>query len=211
MHRSDRPIFPREKSRPSRYMDILQKQRHEFEDIMARRLREQENALVLQAQSALQEKEASIQSVLNTALDAQKQEFEEDMKAFEEVKTAELSLQLDDKYGKIMEDYKRKVAADLKQKVATLDKLTAKLKHVETALAASQTNQQGSLKAHRLSAAALARKSSFRLRASFFPHFSMRDLSLTVPPLLLTNYSPVERSFRKTGNEQACHNRSYRT
>ena len=138
-------------------MDIIQKQRHEFEDVLAKRLRDQENVLVQQTNAALQEKEASIQNVLSTALEAQKHEHEADKKAFEQRTSAQLSSEMEDKYGKKVEEYKKQVAADLQEKVVLLEALTAKLQHLENALSASQTSQKGSLRAHRLSAAALAR------------------------------------------------------
>ena len=60
-----------------RYLEILQKQRHEMEDLMAQKLRDQERDLTNQTFAAVQEKDNSIQSVLKTALDAQQQEHEE--------------------------------------------------------------------------------------------------------------------------------------
>lgn len=139
-----------------RYLEILQKQRLEFEDMMAARLREQNNELATQMHKALQEKEATIQSVLNAALEAQQKEHDEDKKAFEEIITGEIQSALDEDYGKKMEEYKNQVAKDLEQKVSTLESLTKKLEQLEAALEASRTSKEGSLKAHRLSAAALA-------------------------------------------------------
>ena len=137
-------------------MQILQKQRLEFEDLLAKRLREQEYALSQQMQNALQEKEANIQNVLKTALEAQQHEHEQDKLAFEESKSAEVQSKLEDEYGQKMEAYKSEVAKDLQQKVASLEASSEKLKQLESALEASQTSQKGSLKAHRISAAALA-------------------------------------------------------
>ena len=139
-----------------RYLEILQKQRLEFEDLMATRLREQKNELSTQMLKALQDKEATIQSVLSTALEAQQKEHEEDKKVFEEIITSEIQSSLDEKYGKEFEDYKVQVAQELQQKVATLEALTKKVEQLESALEASTTSKEGSVKAHRLSAAALA-------------------------------------------------------
>jgi len=139
-----------------RYLEILQKQRLEFEDLMATRQREQKNELSTEMYKALQEKEATIQSVLNTALEAQRIEHEEDKKAFEEIITGEIQSSLDEEYGKKMEEYKSQVAHELQQKVSTLETLSKKLEQLEAALEASSTSKEGSLKAHRLSAAALA-------------------------------------------------------
>jgi hypothetical protein len=94
--------------------------------------------------------------VLSTALEAQQKEHEEDKKVFEEIITNEIQSSLDEKYGKELEDYKGQVAQELQQKVATLEALTKKLEQLESALEASTTSKEGSVKAHRLSAAALA-------------------------------------------------------
>ena len=51
----------------------MQKQRMEFENLLAQRLREQEHALRTQLDNALLEKDANIQSLLNVALQTQKQ------------------------------------------------------------------------------------------------------------------------------------------
>ena len=57
-----------------RYLEVLQKQRVDFEDLLARKLREQEDSLIRQSNSALQAKDQTIQSVINAASEAQKQE-----------------------------------------------------------------------------------------------------------------------------------------
>lgn len=123
---------------------------------MAARLREQRNELSTEMLQALQAKEGTIQGVLKTALEAQQSEHEEDKKAFEEIITGEIQSALDEEYGKKMEEYKNQVAHELQQKVSTVENLTKKLHQLESALEASTTSKEGSLKAHRLSAAALA-------------------------------------------------------
>jgi hypothetical protein len=57
-------------------MEILQKQLLKFEDLLARRLREQEHDLSLQMQQNLKAKEDAVQSVINAALEAQQNEHE---------------------------------------------------------------------------------------------------------------------------------------
>lgn len=140
----------------NRYLEILQKQRLEFEDLLAKRLREQEHAHADKMRAAMQEKDASIQNVLEQALAVQKEEHEADLKAFEEITTAEIKGQLDRDYGAKMTEYTEQVAAELQTKAATLQALQDKLAHLEAALSASQTAKEGSVRAHRLSAAALA-------------------------------------------------------
>ena len=75
-----------------RYLEILQKQRLEFEDLLAKRLREQEHVLAQQYGQALNEKDESIQKVMDTALEAQKRQHEQEKKAFEAAKAVELNL-----------------------------------------------------------------------------------------------------------------------
>jgi hypothetical protein len=134
----------------------MQKQRLEFEDLLASRLREQDHELSDRTRKAMQEKDDAIRSVIKSALEVQKEEHEADIKAFEEVATAEIKAKLEDEYGAKMVEYTESVAKDLQQKVATLKALTEKLAHLESALEASQTSKVGSVRAHRLSAAALA-------------------------------------------------------
>lgn len=134
----------------------MQKQRLEFEDLMARRLREQEADASDRLLKALQEKEGTIHNVINAALEAQKMEHEADMKAFEEVTAAEIKSKLEDEYDAKLLEFKEAAARDMEKKVATLKALTEKLSQLEAALEATQSNKAGSLRAHRLSAAALA-------------------------------------------------------
>lgn len=149
-----------------RYLEILQKQRLDFEDMLAKRLREQNNELSTRLNKALQEKEATIQSVLKTALEAQQHEHEADKKAFEEIVADEIRSALDEEYGKRLEEYKHHVTQDLQQKVTALNALRQKLQNLELALEASKSSKEGSLKAHRLSAAALALAEKLETNAS---------------------------------------------
>jgi len=146
----------KEKETADKYTALMQKQRLEFEDVLAQRSREQEAHFLQQLQATIREKEETIQGLLNSALEAQKHEHEADKKAFEETKAAEIKSQLEEDYGKQFEAYKEKMAHDLQHKVNTLENLSKKLKYLESALSATRTSQQGSIKAHRLSAAAMA-------------------------------------------------------
>jgi hypothetical protein len=134
----------------------MHKQRLELEDLMAKQLREQENDFSTRLHQALLEKDATIQSVLSSALDAQQKEHEDDKKAFEQVITAEIQSSLEEKFSKQLEEYKNQVAKDLQEKLAALQQLSAQFQQLEAALEASKSSKEGSLKAHRLSAAALA-------------------------------------------------------
>ena len=140
----------------SRYMEILQKQRLELEYLMEKRLREQGSEMSDRLHKAVQDKESTIQTLLSSALEAQKAEHEADMKAFEDVTTAELQAKLEDEYAEKMVELTEKTAQNMQQKAATLTSLTEKLSQLESALEASKSSKEGSLRAHRVSAAALA-------------------------------------------------------
>lgn len=146
----------KEKETAEQYMNLMQQQRNEFENILAKRLREQEHELQMLANKAIQEKELSIQNLLNTALEALKKEHDEDLKAFEELKTLEISNKIQEEFDSKLEAYKNQVAQEMQQKVSALQKLSNKLKELENALKASGSYREGSVKAHRLSAAALS-------------------------------------------------------
>ena len=134
----------------------MQKQRLEFEDLMAKKLREQEHVLSQQLFQAIQEKEATIQNVLSTALTTQKQEYEEEKKVWEEMTSMNIHAKVEDQYLQQLEEYKSQMAQALQEKARQMQSLADKLHQLQTALDASQTSKEGSLKAHRISAAALA-------------------------------------------------------
>lgn len=137
-------------------MAILQKQRLEFEDILASKLREQEDALSRQANVALQQKEESIQAVLSAAVEAQEAEHKADLESTEERLISELNAKYQEEYlGKLVEE-KASYVKELEDKVATINDLANQLKNLEMALQVSRSFESGSLAAHRMSAAALA-------------------------------------------------------
>jgi hypothetical protein len=134
----------------------MHQQRLELEDLMAKQVRVVENQMSTQLYQALQEKDRTIQGVLSAALDTQQKEHEEDKKAYEEIITLEIQSAVQEEYDKQLEGYKSQVAIDLKEKVSAMNALSEKLQQLQAALEASKTSKEGSLKAHRLSAAALA-------------------------------------------------------
>jgi hypothetical protein len=134
----------------------LQKQRLEFEDLMAKKLREQEHVLSQQLYQAIQEKEATIQHVLATALETQKNEYEEEKKIWEEMTTMNIQAKCEEQFLQQLEEYKNHMTMVLQEKVQQMQALSDKLQQLQTALEASKSSKEGSLKAHRISAAALA-------------------------------------------------------
>ena len=65
-------------------MEILQKQRLEFESLLASKLREQEEVLSHQANAALQQKDSAIQAIVQAAAEAQEAEHKADLESTEE-------------------------------------------------------------------------------------------------------------------------------
>lgn len=139
-----------------RYIEIIQKQRLEFEELLSKRLRQQEDESAKRTRIALEEKESSISKLINSALEEQREQHESDAKEFEELTTNEIRTHMESEYEEKLEQYKRGVKTELAEKINSLQVLSEKVAHLEASLAASESSKEGSFKAHRLSAAALA-------------------------------------------------------
>jgi len=146
----------KEKETAQQYTELLQKQRIEFENLLATRLREQDDTFRAKLMEALSQKDATIQSLIDAALASQQEEHDQDKEAFTVKLKEETRMEIDEHYGDQMETYKQQTEQTLREKVETLAKLSDKLQRLESALEASERTQQGSSIAHRLSAAALA-------------------------------------------------------
>lgn len=137
-------------------MEILQKQRLEYEALLAARLREQEDALSRQANAALQAKEDSIQSVVQANAEAMEAEHKADLDSTEARLNAELDAKYETAYADKLAEEKSKFVQELEEKTNTLESLSNKLKDLETALTGFKSFEVGSVQALKLSAAALA-------------------------------------------------------
>jgi hypothetical protein len=137
-------------------MEALQKQRIEFEDMLAKKIREKEFEYSDRMRKALEDKDATIQGVVSSALATQKGEHEEEMKTFEEVTAMEIKTNLEAEFSNKLAEVMEQSTNDLQAKADAIKVLTEKLAQLESALEASQSRKEGSDKAHRLSAAALA-------------------------------------------------------
>mmetsp|Transcript_3857 Transcript_3857/g.5898 ORF Transcript_3857/g.5898 Transcript_3857/m.5898 type:complete len:605 (+) Transcript_3857:162-1976(+) len=146
----------KEKETSDKYMELLQKQRIEFESLLARRMLEQEDALSRQATAALQQKENAIQSVVNAAAEAQQAEHEADLKSMEERLGREINAKYETEYSTKLANEKAEYVQELQGKVSQMEEMSQKLQKLESALKESNTFKSGSLRAHRVSAAALA-------------------------------------------------------
>jgi hypothetical protein len=177
----------------------MQKQRLEFEALMAKKLREQEHVLSQQLYRAIQEKEATIQSVLSAALETQKQEYEEDKKVWEEMTTMNIQSKYEDQYLQQLEEYKNHMAKALQEKVRQMQGMAEKLQQLQTALNASQTSKEGSLKAHRISAAALALTEKLESHDSAKHELEMLKLAAGNVGVISTACATLPSSVASTG------------
>lgn len=134
----------------------MQKQRLEFEDLLARRMREQEYHLTKQANEAIDAKEKTIESVINAAATAQQAEHEAAMQSTEERLNRELNAKYESQFGNQLAEAKAQFANELQEKLSAIEQLTERLAKNEENLQISRNFESGSQRAHRISAAALA-------------------------------------------------------
>lgn len=146
----------KEKEVGEKYLEMMQKQRLEFEDLLARRMREQEYAITKAANEALQSKEASIESVVNAAASAQKAEYEAALKSTKDSLEREIGAKHEAEFGAKLAESKNSYIKDLEEKLAVIMDLSSRMEQAEQNLQISRNFESGSQKAHRVSAAALA-------------------------------------------------------
>jgi hypothetical protein len=140
----------------NRYLQIIKKQRVEYEDLMERRLRDQKEDLSRQSQAALQDKDAALQSVVDRYLKVQEQQFVEEKTEFEQKTEEQFSAKYEELFSKSLAEAKEKFASKMEEKVSQLTELSQKLAELDLGLKTSIEFQSGSVQAHRMSAAALA-------------------------------------------------------
>ncbi len=134
----------------------MQKQRLEFEDIMARRLREQEFELTKQANDALEAKEKTVESIIDATTTAQQAEHDAALKSTEERLEKELSAKYEADFGQKLAEAKADFIKELQGKLSTIQQLSERIQENEQNLQISRNFESGSQRAHRVSAAALA-------------------------------------------------------
>lgn len=140
----------------NRYMEVMQKQRIELEDILAKKLREQQDTMERQANAIIQQKDFNIQALVKEATDSIHAQYQSAFQTVEERLKTEFDADNQKSYFVKLEDEKAKFVLDLNQKVSQIQQLSDKLQQLESALSVSRSFEKGSLHAHHLSAAALA-------------------------------------------------------
>ena len=134
----------------------MQQQREELERLLSRRLQEQEDQLNKQHHMAMDEKELSIQQRIQSVVDAQNAEHQLQIERLEIEKDQELNMKYQSEYMTRLHDVQIEFTNDLEDKVHTMEALRNKIQELENALQNSRNFESGSVRAHRLSAAALA-------------------------------------------------------
>jgi len=137
-------------------LEVLQQQRLEFESIMARKLREQEHELATTANAKLQEKDSAVKEMIDNAIKKLEEAHQNEKQAILEKTDQEFRTKYEQTYMEKLEEFKGKAIDEMERKQSALDALSKKLGDLEAALASSQQYSEGSLLAHKLSAAALA-------------------------------------------------------
>lgn len=140
----------------SRFVELMQKQRLEYEDLLARRMREQEYQLSKQANDAIEAKEKTMESIIDAATSAQQAEHEAALKSTEERLERELSAKYEAEFGQKLAEAKSEFVKELEEKLTTIEKLLQRVEKNEQNLEISRNFESGSQRAHRVSAAALA-------------------------------------------------------
>lgn len=139
-----------------RYLEILQKQRLEFESLLAQKLREQEDTITRQANAALQAKEESTHSLLQATASAREQETKDILASETNRISNELQLEYQQKMQNELAQLKENYVKELEGHALMMKGLQQKLGMLESTLEVSRNYESGSKKAHRVSAAALA-------------------------------------------------------
>lgn len=139
-----------------KYLEILQKQRLEFESLLAQKLREQEDTITRQANAALQAKEDSIANLLRSTSEAREKETQDILSNETKRITDELELEYSTKLQNELAKMKQAYASDLEKHGSVMEMLQGKLEMLSSRLEVSQNYESGSKRAHRVSAAALA-------------------------------------------------------
>lgn len=149
-------ISMKEHETSEKYMEILQKQRLAFEDLLARRLREQEDVLVKKSNADVQAKEDSIQSVVQAAGEAMEIEHKAELESTAERVQREYDAKYHTEYRTKLAEEKAEFAKELENKMSIIEELSQLLSKMESALQVSKSFESGSQIAHKMSAAALA-------------------------------------------------------
>ena len=167
-------------SPPQRYMELMQKQRQELENILAQRIREQEDALIRQSNTLLQQKEEATQKIVEKVIGAAEADYEAQLTAAKERLEKEIGAKFEKEFGNELKKAKTEYANELNAKVAALQDLASKVQNLQSALNVSRTFEAGSLVAHKVSAAAMALAEKLETSQGAAVELSALEVSITI-------------------------------
>eukprot|EP00984_Skeletonema_dohrnii_P023088 scaffold12186_cov150-Skeletonema_dohrnii-CCMP3373.AAC.1 len=124
----------KEKEVGDNYLTILQKQRLEFEALLAQKLREQEDVITRQANAALQAKEDSIANLLRATSEAREKETQDVLSSEMKRVTEELELEYTSKLQNELAKMKQAYATDLEKHGSAMEMLQGKLELLSSRL-----------------------------------------------------------------------------
>jgi len=146
----------KEKESEERHLSTLQTQRLEFQDLLARRLREQEDTLTRTTNTLLQTKEAAFHSILTTATATQDAAHTAALESTTDRIQREVTATAEAAFGQKLAEEKVRFVQELETRAKALEELAERLVRNDEMLEISRNFEGGSQIAHRVSAAALA-------------------------------------------------------
>ena len=146
----------KEKEVGEKYLEILQKQRLEYEDLLAQRIREAEDSITRQANEALRAKEEGVQNLLGSMRQGREREVADATKVEVTKIRDELELEFQNKFQNELGQMKQMHINEVEKYAERMTKMQGKLADLESSLQISRQYESGSKKAHAVSAAALA-------------------------------------------------------
>ena len=146
----------KEREVEGRYLEILHKQRLEFESLLAQRLREQEDVITRHANAALAAKEEGIQTLMKATEDAREAEMKDMLTNETKIIATKFEADYEQRLQNELAQMKAVYATDLDEYCTKMTSLKDKLDTLEKRLEVSRDYESGSKRAHALSAAALA-------------------------------------------------------
>mmetsp|Transcript_42745 Transcript_42745/g.62591 ORF Transcript_42745/g.62591 Transcript_42745/m.62591 type:complete len:688 (-) Transcript_42745:361-2424(-) len=140
----------------NKYLEILEKQRLEFETLLARRISEVEATMERKAANEMKAKDDEVESLVNAAKKTLNDEHEASLQAeiknLNSVHEAKFDAELQNQIAQVKEGFSKL----LEEKVAALEEMAQRLRNVEKSAQIRRDFETGSQKAHKMSAAALA-------------------------------------------------------
>lgn len=145
----------KEQETADKYEGLLQKQRLELDELLARKLREQDDSMTRRANAALQQKDGQIKAIVDATTDSMASEHQAQLQSLQERLDTQLAAKHEVEYSRDIAAEKKKFIAGLESKASAIQNLAQTLAELESALSSSRAFSVDSLQAHRLSAAAL--------------------------------------------------------